>query len=111
MLPFVYAKGQRVTFTAMVVDDHDSGYPVLDIGGLQVQVSRLALDKADVRGDKDRLPTPEEIDLKRLKDAQDAKAAAQAEKEAEAERARERAGAALIAAGVEAAAQPEKPGG
>jgi hypothetical protein len=110
-LPFSYTRGQKVTLTATVIEDHDAGYPVLDIGGLPVMVSRLALDKADVRGDQDRLPTPEEVDLKRIREAQDAKAAAQAEREAEAEREREREGAALIAAGAEAAAQAEKPGG
>jgi hypothetical protein len=111
MLPFIYAKGQRVTLTAVVIEDHDLDHPVLDIGGLPIMVPRLALDKADVRGDQDRLPTPEEIDLKRIREAQDAKAAEQAEREAEAEREREREGAALIAAGAEAAAQADKPGG
>lgn len=120
--PFSYKLGQRVTLTATVIEDHDAGYPVLDLGGLPVMVSRLALDKADVRGDKDRLPTPEETDLERIKVAQDKRAVAQAEKEAAAERALVLEGTAMLDAAAKIAdaakkaagstvAQAKKPGG
>lgn len=95
-LPFSYKLGQRVTLTATIIEDHDAGYPVLDIGGLPIMVSRLALDKADVRGDTERLPTSEELDRKLITAAQDAAAVAQARKEADAEAARVREGQQLL---------------
>jgi hypothetical protein len=100
--PFRYVKGQRVTLIGVISEDRDAGHPVLDIGGERVSITRQSLDRADVREDKDRLPTVEEIDLKRLREAQDAKAVAQAHREAAAELARQVEGRQLL----DAAADP-----
>lgn len=64
--PFSYARGQVVALRVTVVDDHDRGNPVIDIGGAHMTVPQVNLDKADIRPASQREKTEEEKDLAEL---------------------------------------------
>lgn len=60
--PFVYKNGQVVMLRVTVVNDADRGYPIVNLGGLEMPLPQMHLDKADVRPDSDRDMTDEERD-------------------------------------------------
>jgi len=58
----VYRDGDVVPLTATVVSGRDQGGVILDIGGFQVPISSVYLDKADLRPPRMRALTDEETD-------------------------------------------------
>jgi hypothetical protein len=68
---FIYTSGQVLLLRATVVEGHDVGNPIIDLGGLSLSVPVVNLDRADTRPDSDRPKTEEEIDRKELAKTQD----------------------------------------
>src|SRR3990167_4193674 len=66
--PFTYTKDQVVTLRVRVLDAHDAGAVIVRLGSVEIPLNSRDLDAADTRPQSQRPLTPEEQDMRELRE-------------------------------------------